>query len=323
MRWRARLAALALLTCGGAQADPALDAALAPPEGAVVTFAQGAGRDAYDLPVRAFGEGDGLIEPIEGRVSRRAFRLQGDETTLALIRGIQARLVALDFETVLLCADDGCGGYDFRFGVPVLPPPAMSVDLADFRQLTMRRAGDGGTATAVSVLVSRIGGALHVQEVVVEDARPLGEPPPAQTAPETDPAAAEAAAVPPPDATGGSLAATLGATGHVVLEGIEFVAGSSDIAPGSGPALDAAAAALAARPDLSVIVVGHTDASGDLALNQQISAARAAAVANALAARGVAKSRLSSAGVAFLAPRAPNATEAGRAANRRVELVAR
>ncbi len=323
MRWRARLAAFALLSCGGAQADPALDAALAPPAGAVATFTQGAERDAYDLPVRAFGAADGIVEPIEGLVSRRAFRLWGDETTLALIRAIQARLVALDFETVLLCKDDGCGGYDFRFGVTVLPPPAMSVDLADFRQLTMRRAGDGGTGTAVSVLVSRIGGALHVQEVIVEEARPLGEPPPAQAAPETGPAAAEAPVVPPPAATGDSLAATLDATGHVVLEGIEFVTGSSDLAPGSGPALDAAAAALAARPDLNVIVVGHTDASGDLALNEQISAARAAAVASALTERGVAKSRLGSAGVAFLAPRAPNATEAGRAANRRVELVAR
>jgi OOP family OmpA-OmpF porin len=320
MRWRARLAALALLTCGGAQADPALDAALAPPEGAVVTFAQGAERDGYDLPVRAFGEAGGMIEQIEGRVSRRAFRLRGDETTLALIREIQARLVALDFETVLLCADSGCGGYDFRFGVTVLPPPAMSVNLADFRQLTMRRAGDEGAATVVSVLASRIGGALHVQEFVVEAARPLDAPPPPQAAPEADPGPG---ADPPPAATGGSLIATLDAAGHVVLEGIEFVTGSSDIAPGSGPALDAAAAALSARPDLNVIVVGHTDASGDLALNQQISAARAAAVANALAERGVAKSRLSSAGVAFLAPRAPNATEAGRAANRRVELVAR
>lgn len=321
MRWRASLAGLALLAAGAAGATD-LEAALALPDGARETFSDISEPDAYGVPVRRFGSGEAMLEVIEGRVWRRAFRLSGGQTTLGVIRAVEARLAGLGFETVLRCAGADCGGYDFRFGIAVLPPPAMSVSLTDFRQLTMRRAGPGGARSAVSVLASRIGTTVHVQEVVVEEPDALDVPPaPVASAPVPAPplAAPEALAPPPGDAFG----AALDASGHVVLDGVDFVVGSTEIAPGSAAALDAAAAALAARPEVAVIVVGHTDASGDLDLNQRISAARAAAVADALAARGIARARLGSAGVAFLAPRASNATEAGRSANRRVELVAR
>jgi OOP family OmpA-OmpF porin len=71
-----------------------------------------------------------------------------------------------------------------------------------------------------------------------------------------------------------------------------------------------------------VALVGHTDAEGGLAANIDLSRRRAAAVRDRLVAQhGIAAERLSAEGVGWLAPRATNATEAGREANRRVEAV--
>ena len=76
-------------------------------------------------------------------------------------------------------------------------------------------------------------------------------------------------------------------------------------------------------PDLRLSVEGHTDNAGTPAHNQQLSEARARAVMASLTAQGIAAARLQAAGFGQLRPLAANATEAGRAQNRRVELVKR
>ncbi len=69
-------------------------------------------------------------------------------------------------------------------------------------------------------------------------------------------------------------------------------------------------------------VVGHADHVGGYDYNLGLSQRRAAAVVQELAGKhGVAAMRLKPAGTGPLAPVAPNETEAGRAKNRRVELV--
>jgi len=72
-----------------------------------------------------------------------------------------------------------------------------------------------------------------------------------------------------------------------------------------------------------VDVYGHTDDTGSAAHNQELSAARARSVLGALVGLGVEPSRLQSKGYGQDKPLADNATEAGRALNRRVELVRR
>jgi outer membrane protein OmpA-like peptidoglycan-associated protein len=73
---------------------------------------------------------------------------------------------------------------------------------------------------------------------------------------------------------------------------------------------------------LKLHVVGHTDNQGGLDHNLALSKQRADAVTAALTATyGIAAVRLTANGVAYLAPVASNAAEAGRAKNRRVELV--
>jgi hypothetical protein len=79
---------------------------------------------------------------------------------------------------------------------------------------------------------------------------------------------------------------------------------------------------LEGQPALRVHIVGHTDNQGTLAANLALSRARAQAVADALAkTHRIDPKRLGVAGVASYSPVASNAAEAGRAKNRRVELV--
>ncbi|WP_416137988.1 OmpA family protein [Halomonas sp. HK25] len=74
--------------------------------------------------------------------------------------------------------------------------------------------------------------------------------------------------------------------------------------------------------ETEVVVVDHTDNQGGFDYNIELSQRRAAAVVEALAAEyGVARDRLKHWGVGFTAPAASNATDEGRARNRRVELV--
>ena len=100
---------------------------------------------------------------------------------------------------------------------------------------------------------------------------------------------------------------------------ILFASGKAEIAPSSNALLDKLAAAARACP-ATVRVEGHTDNVGDAQLNQTLSAARAAAVRDALVARGLAPGRLVAQGFGATQPLNDNATPAARAANRRIEL---
>ncbi len=117
--------------------------------------------------------------------------------------------------------------------------------------------------------------------------------------------------------------AGLAETGHVEVPGIFFDTAKSEIKPESEPALNEVVKLLQADPALKVWVVGHTDNTGVEESNVTLSQARAAAVVKALSAKGIAAARLSAHGAGPYAPIAENKTDAGRAKNRRVELVAK
>lgn len=72
--------------------------------------------------------------------------------------------------------------------------------------------------------------------------------------------------------------------------------------------------------DSDLLVLGHTDAVGSTAYNQGLSERRAEAVAAYLSARGVSRARMGTRGLGETDPIAANETEAGRQANRRVEV---
>jgi OmpA-OmpF porin, OOP family len=110
-------------------------------------------------------------------------------------------------------------------------------------------------------------------------------------------------------------------TGRAVVYGINFDFNSDKIREESKPILDKVAAILKAGGDWRVLIEGHTDNVGGESFNRALSEKRAAAVKNYLTNAGIDAARLSSAGLSFSKPVATNDTEAGRAQNRRVELI--
>lgn len=116
------------------------------------------------------------------------------------------------------------------------------------------------------------------------------------------------------------LSSALQQDGHVALY-LNFDTDSQVIRPDSLPAVDEVVKLLRGEPALKLRVEGHTDATGDAAHNRKLSLARAESVVQAIVAQQIARERLSAAGKGPDQPLADNATEAGRAKNRRVELV--
>lgn len=119
-----------------------------------------------------------------------------------------------------------------------------------------------------------------------------------------------------------AMASDINATGHVAVYGIYFDSGKSLIKPESAQAIGEIAKLLKAQPALKLFVVGHTDNEGTVEGNLTLSQQRAEAVLKALTnEHGIAAGRLRAHGCGQFAPVAGNDTDAGRAKNRRVELV--
>jgi outer membrane protein OmpA-like peptidoglycan-associated protein len=106
----------------------------------------------------------------------------------------------------------------------------------------------------------------------------------------------------------------------LVLRGVNFAINRSVLTPESYAILDEVAQALLARPEVRVEIAGHTDITGSQRTNMRLSLERAQAVMAYLAQKGVAPSRMEARGYGPDVPVATNASAAGRAQNRRVEL---
>ena len=110
--------------------------------------------------------------------------------------------------------------------------------------------------------------------------------------------------------------------GKVALYGVFFDTDKDVVKPESQPTLQEIATLLKGDASLRLHVVGHTDSQGKADYNLDLSRRRAASVVRELTSKfGVAADRLDSFGCGPYSPAASNATEDGRAKNRRVELV--
>lgn len=109
----------------------------------------------------------------------------------------------------------------------------------------------------------------------------------------------------------------------ITLSGsVIFASGQFDLLPSARNKLTEVASALSSgSPDAKIVVEGHTDSSGSTERNRELSLQRANAVRDALIANGVAADRISVEGFGEERPIADNSTQAGRANNRRVEIV--
>jgi OOP family OmpA-OmpF porin len=114
------------------------------------------------------------------------------------------------------------------------------------------------------------------------------------------------------------------AYGKVAINDILFDTDKATVQAGSLPIIGEIARLLKLMPELKVFVVGHTDMTGTLEHNLDLSKRRAAEVVRLLTSEhGIVAARLDAHGVGPLVPVSTNKTEAGKQLNRRVELVAR
>ncbi|MFN0115584.1 MAG: OmpA family protein [Paracoccaceae bacterium] len=281
---------------------------------------------------------DGALQVIgaEGAVSQAAFRIGTDAlTTMQIIDPLRSELQAQGYRVLFECETDRCGGFDFRYGLEVLPEPDMHVDLGDFRYLSAGREGPEGMEY-VSLLASRSSNAGYLQLTSIDPSAPVEIPAAFSTkspdpaiagvaVPQAFPATAEAPPVPAPAATPIApvgLAEAIGAEGKATLDDLRFASGSAELAAGRYASLDALAAFLAEDPARRVTLVGHTDATGELSANIALSKRRAQSVLDRLVSEyGVAPAQLDAQGAGYLSPRASNQTDEGRQENRRVEAM--
>ncbi|HEY8336902.1 MAG TPA: OmpA family protein [Tardiphaga sp.] len=267
--------------------------------GSVITGYQVKDFDAARMQAAAFRDGRPAdARRLEGKVTLIAYRTAPGPSILEVSRNFETQLAKAGFETLLACDTEACGGIPFSESVDALPVPQMWIDGFDYHYFAGRRS-EAGRESFASVLVSRNNDEVTAQLVVAE----LGA---------LENKMIDAAA----------MAKGLFDAGHIALYGIYFDTDKATLKPDSRPTLEQIARLLTAQPQLSVIVVGHTDSQGGYDYNLDLSRRRAEAIAAELATNfRIARTRLRTAGVGMLAPVGSNASEAGRALNRRVELV--
>ena len=105
------------------------------------------------------------------------------------------------------------------------------------------------------------------------------------------------------------------------LAGDAFASGQAQLTAGAAASIKALGLYLAAVPGGAVQVLGHTDSQGEEAANQALSERRAQQVRATLVSAGLTRGRVDAQGVGESEPVADNANAAGRAKNRRVEIV--
>jgi OOP family OmpA-OmpF porin len=268
--------------------------------GSVITGYQVKDFDAARMQAAAFRDGKPAdARRLEGRVVRIAYRTSPGPSILEVSRNFETQLAKAGFETLLTCDTDACGGIPFTEAIDALPIPQMWVDGFNYHYYAGRKA-EGRRETFASVVVSENNREIYAQLIVAE----LG-------------------AIENKMVDAAAMAKGLGETGHIALYGIYFDTDKAVIKPESRPTLEQIAKLLTGQPQLNVFIVGHTDSQGAYEYNMELSKRRAEAIAAELVkSYRIAPARLRTAGVGMLSPVGSNASDSGRALNRRVELVA-
>ncbi|MDC8010932.1 OmpA family protein [Tahibacter soli] len=262
------------------------------------------------------------VATVEGRVTRLFYVGPAGKSVLEVQRNYEQALEAAGGTRRDGCADDACGRRPFKplrdlFADPKLP----KAQLEGWSPITLlQQWQEAGTERYWYGTVNTPNGALHVAVLTAKPGTIALSSKYAATVIEiVEPKAMDAGKV---TVDAGALTKGLEAEGKVALYGLTFDTGKATIKPESAAQLEQMARVLQGNASLKVHIVGHTDNQGALDTNLALSKARAQAVVDALATTyKVDARRLSAAGLASYAPVASNANDAGRARNRRVEMV--
>lgn len=244
-------------------------------------------------------------------------------SSLEVFRNYEKALAEAGFTTLFTCAKESCGR-DGRLGYVLFGSKPMPAKTAQGAGLLVNDAFTGSSDERLLVAVREDGPRqTYVQLLVAKsfgfEARGRKEAGPAVLLEVVEIGAMEERMV---TVDAAAMAKGIAETGSIALYGIYFDTDKAVVKPESAETISEIAKLLKAEPGLELYVVGHTDNQGTLDYNLGLSKRRAQAVVEELVKKhGIAASRLAPAGVAMLAPKAPNEGEEGRAKNRRVELV--
>ena len=267
-----------------------------------------------------FEKGQPVLRKVEGRVNNRMYYGPRGSSAMEIYRNFKTALEAAGFEILFSCEPTDCHDKGIQNIVKEFPREAKWVKFdvyvsgifnsgnqPGFHYLSARKPGptgpiqlqvalssvrDGSESGRVRQFIQIVEPAKVSLDKVNVDAKGIGD--------------------------------SLQRDGKIALYGVKFDTNNAVLRDDSSEQLGHMAQALKAHPSLNVLIVGHTDNEGGIEANLALSNKRAQAVTEALTKRhGIASSRLMARGVASFAPVSTNANEAGRAMNRRVEMVVR
>lgn len=279
--------------------------------------------DEFVLPLGGIILDDGEVRPIksqkiEGKITRILYLAPKGRSTLEILRNYEAELRQAGFQVLFNCAGNaGCGERGDLLHQFIYSRERKLKELTsafnfpkDQRYLAAKLTRpEGDVYVSVYMAVNNFDIPKWLDQRITVLLEVI----------ETKPMEAGMVTV---TVDAFAMAKDIANTGRVALYGIYFDTDKAEIKPESKPTLDEIAKLLRLNPTLRLYVVGHTDATGTLEYNMELSRRRAEAVVNTLVFYyGIDPKRLKAFGVGPLAPVATNDTEEGRAKNRRVELV--
>lgn len=300
--------------------------------GAILMYRDDVAYDEVKLPAGKVSEKNGKLTAVRthdrsGQRTALHYITPAGRSALEVLRSYQQDLKSSGFETVFECSADACGEIEHinksHFSGLLFPDsywskigdnsPAACAGGAFVSDVQYAVLDNKNTGAAVAVMAWKPGDvSVYCEEAEFKKRTSVAvlriEPKAREQKMET--------------LSASELGKSLEANGKVAIYGILFDTSKADIKPASKASLDQIGTLLKQQAALKLHVVGHTDNTGTLPANLDLSKRRADAVAGALAKDyGIARDRLTANGVASLAPVASNTNEAGKAKNRRVELV--
>ena len=236
---------------------------------------------------------------ITGKTVTNVYQIDGTSLTLdQMLKPIINNLKNRQFGIELYCKTQVCGGFNFRKNLEIFKPPFMLINVANYSVATAKKNN-----TAVSLIASKLGTTIYLQVISIG----INESDLIQ-----------------PDIKSeiNRFSSTLINEGAIVLDDLTYRSGSSTLGDGPFNSLLELAKFLKSTPTASIILVGHSDSTGELSQNIELSKNRAQAVADRLIKNhSIEQSRISAQGIGFLSPKTNNSTEKSRKKNRRVEAV--
>jgi OOP family OmpA-OmpF porin len=263
------------------------------------------------------------VTRLEGRHTRILYVVPVERATLEVLRNYTNEFERLGYKTLFACAAEECGADDGKTMVTRVLYP-LGNKLKNGGQMSEYALNFVAEARYVAAVLERPEGSVYVSLFVAKDTFSGFADTKNKVMVLLDVVEVGKMEERMVDPKAEDMKKGLDRDGKVALYGILFDFNKTEIKPESTTTLGEVANLLQANPGLKLYVVGHTDAVGAMAYNKDLSEKRAVSVVQWLVAKHrIAGDRLVPAGVGPLAPVATNATEEGRAKNRRVELVVR